>query len=359
MDQSNKRVIIWCPSIIELMEDKPIGGIAVQMYFWAQIFAEQKWDVYSFAAHHKKSFIREGITFLPKRNIKHLNIMSEWWHAFLFISKIKPDIIIYRGANRELFPLATMCKVHSIKLLFFSASDVNFEPGKELVGNELNRKLYQRAIKNCDFFVVQNKHQQETLYQNYGKNCLLHYNIWGKVKTLTNEALPTSDAVWIANFRRLKRVEWILNAAEKLPNYKFVIAGGSADDSQYYEDMRMLATSLNNVDFLGSKSFFLSTKLVACSKVLLCTSTFEGFPNTFLQAWSNGLPVISTVDPSGIISEYKLGEIVHTEEELEAALHRILDNKEYYQKLQHNVCNFFKENHSAISGYNKIIQYIS
>ena len=42
------------------------------------------------------------------------------------------------------------------------------------------------------------------------------------------------------------------------------------------------------------------------SKILINTSSFEGFPNTFVQAWANGVPVISLkVDPDNIIKKKK------------------------------------------------------
>lgn len=358
MEQRNKRVIIWSTSVIDLMEDKAIGGIAVQMYFWAQIFADQGWEVYSFSERHNERMVKEGITFLPKKNIKRINLLSEWWHAFLFTIKLRPEIIIYRGANRELLPLTQMSKLFGVKLLFFAASDVNFEPGKELVGSKLNRKCYQRAVKSCKYFIVQNTHQQETLRHNYGKDSTILYNIWGTVRQSSAEDVPQSDAVWVANFRTLKRAEWVIDTAESKPEYRFILAGGPMGDGKYYEEIKKHSDTMDNIDFLGPRSFFYTCELVSMSRVLLCTSTFEGFPNTFLQAWSHGLPIISTVDPSGIISKYKLGETVNTEEELATSLQRILNNREYYRQLQRNVNIFFHENLSSLSGYNKLIQYI-
>ena len=353
-----KKAIIWLTEAKDLLDGKPIGGIAVQMYFWAQTFAEHGWEVYSFSENAKQRVVKEGITFLPKRNVQRINLLLEWWNALKIIATIRPDLIIYRGANRALYPLAKVARLFGRKLVLFGASDVNFEPGKELVGSEVNRKMYHRAIKHIQFFVVQNQHQHDTLLQNYGKESLVRFNIWGEVRQKPEETVPHSDAVWVANFRTLKRAEWVLDAAEKLSGYQFVLAGGPSGDGKYYEEMRNRSEALDNLDFLGSRSFFYTCELVARSRVLLCTSTFEGFPNTFLQAWVHGLPVISTVDPSGIISRYHLGEVVNTEEELAAALKRILDDKDYYEQLRQNVNAFFKENHSSEAGYNSIIQYV-
>ena len=353
---NNKRIIIWSTDIFRLLEGKPIGGIAVQMYFWAKIFHDNNWAVYSFTLNAKQSIEKEGISFKPKRNIKHINVLLEWLHAFYFIIVLNPELIIFRGANRELLPIAIVSKLFGIKLVMFGASDVNYEPGKELVGSGFNRKIYHQAVKRIRLFVTQNEHQHDTLLKNYGKESMKLFNIWGEIEQKSEEAAPSSDAVWIANFRRLKRAEWVIDAAIKCPDYHFVMAGGSSNE--YYDEMKNKADSVKNLDFLGPKPFFYANQLVKNSKVLLCTSTFEGFPNTFLQAWSNGIPVISTVDPSNIIKDHGLGVVVNSEEELESALHVILSDTEYYQQLNRSIVTFFENNHSSQSAYNKLMKYI-
>lgn len=358
MNQSNKRVIVWMTEVKNLMDGKPIGGIAVQMYFWAKVFAENGWQVYSFAENARETETCEGIIFKPARNIQRVNFLLEWWRSLKYMLTIRPRVVMYRGANRHLLPLSLFAKLFGVKLVYLSASDVNFEPGKELVGSELNRRLYHRSIRHIRYFVTQNRHQHDTLLQNYGKESLTMYNIWGQTPANGQDAPPQCDAVWVANFRRLKRAEWVMDAAERLPQYSFVLAGGSGGEKGYYEQMQQRAESLANVGFLGGRSFFYTNALVAGAKVLLCTSTFEGFPNTFLQAWSAGLPVISTVDPSGIIAANGLGEVVGDEAELVEALRRVLGDADYYKQLCASVADFFQKNHAAQPGYERLTNYI-
>ena len=47
--------------------------------------------------------------------------------------------------------------------------------------------------------------------------------------------------------------------------------------------------------------------LYSAATALLCTSDYEGFPNTFLEAWSFGTPVVSMVDPDSLLSTRGLG----------------------------------------------------
>lgn len=354
---NNNKIIVWSTRVIRLIEGMPVDGLAVQMYFWAQVFADNGWKVYSFAENAKKTHTLENIVFRPLRNIQRVNLLLEWWYALKYMIVIHPKIVFFRGESRNLLSLALLSRLLGVKLVYFSASDSNFEPDKMPVGSKLGFRMYQKSIKYIQYFVTQNQYQHDTLLSNYGKESLVQYNIWGHSSNC-NETPPKSDAVWVANLRKLKRAEWVLNVANRTPDYNFVIAGGRTGEILYYEEMKNLSDQLSNVVFLGGRSFSYANELVRKSRILLCTSTYEGFPNTFLQAWSAGIPVISTVDPSDVIKKNHLGEEVSSEEELQDALIRILSDTDYYASLQQAVSAFFTKNHSAQTGYENVLNHI-
>ena len=61
--------------------------------------------------------------------------------------------------------------------------------------------------------------------------------------------------------------------------------------------------------------------------MLINTSEHEGFPNTFLQAWSRGIPVMSFLDPDNLIQEHNLGIVCKNIEEMKNQLLKFLSNK--------------------------------
>lgn len=351
-----KIVFIRSTAIGNIMDGSPkVGGVGVQLYFWAKMFSSAGWRVYSMS--DKPAYEKEGIIFLKYKNWGALDIVHEWLHTFWVYLRYHPNLVIERGAGRSLYPVARLATFFHIKVILFGASDVNFEPGKELIsGGDHNRRLFQKAIPAVGFFVVQNQHQQYTLKQNYSRESMIMPNIWRKIETMSNAS--DTDVVWVANLRALKRPEWILSAAKELPYHSFTMIGGpDTKEISYYRGVENEARAINNVSFLGSRPFIETCGIISKAKVLVCTSTFEGFPNTFLQAWSYGIPVVSTVDPSGIIATNKLGCVISSEEELSKKLKLILEDKVLYEQLCVNVKEFFAANYSTDNALKKLLDY--
>jgi glycosyltransferase involved in cell wall biosynthesis len=86
-----------------------------------------------------------------------------------------------------------------------------------------------------------------------------------------------------------------------------------------YKEINASARS-NNVNVMGALSLKEAEEYISRAKVLVNTSESEGLSNTFLQAWRKGIPVVSFVDPDGMIQKNSLGEVVSDMESLEKAV---------------------------------------
>lgn len=348
-------ILFWDSSVSDMLSGKPFGGIAVQLKFWMQSFAKNGWEVHALSTLN--SYNDENIIYHHIRHFPKIEFLWEWITILHIISIVNPEIIIFRGAKRLLYPLSIIAHKFNSKVILQGASDVNFESDKATVGNDINRRLYERSLTRIDYFICQNVYQATTLKENFHRESVIIPNIWGQTSASQNLRLPDVDVVWVGNFRRLKRAEWLYEAAENLKQVKFAIAGGAAN-LDYYKSMEKKASSLQNVSFLGKISINDSNALIKKAKILVCTSEYEGFPNTFLQAWSSGIPVISTVDPSGIIKKYSLGIVVSCTRELVETIKLLLDREKLYEALQQSVKKYFASHHSAQKGYDALIKMI-
>ena len=353
-----KHILIWSTDISNLL-DGNASGIAVQLYFWAQTFTNQDWRVVTFTNH--KSFSKEGISFRHLRNLGKLNIIYEWVVLFWQLLVLHPKLVISRGESRSQYAIAVLSRLFSVKYVFFAASDSNFETNKKISGGKYNTILYKKAIANINYFVVQNQYQKSTLFNNYHKQSILLLNIWGHYNESVCGQHPITDVIWVANLRPLKRAEWMLNAAKKMPEYDFTIVGGSSIEpleAEYYRIIEEVANKIPNLHFLGKKSFAETNAIISQSRLLCCTSTYEGFPNTFLQAWSNDIPVVSTVNPSDLITNKNLGAFVHNEEEFQDQVKKILQETTLYNKMTNSIHNYFKANHDCDNIYAQLMKWL-
>ena len=236
-------------------------------------------------------------------------------------------------------------------MIFFGASDVNFQYEKEGIRRKHDRMLYRFGLRNTKYFVAQNQLQYDLLVNAYNKkDVIIIPNIW-----LTQEQNNKEREIilWVANFRQLKRPQWFIQLAKDFPQYKFVMVGATIDNI-LYEECKSEADKLSNLDFMGGQSFANVNEIFTRAKYFVCSSEYEGFPNTFLQSWSNSIPVITTVDPSALVKDKGLGVVVDSYDELKNAVELIENDKELYLKMKNNIDNYFTQSHSAVNQYSKM-----
>jgi glycosyltransferase involved in cell wall biosynthesis len=197
---------------------------------------------------------------------------------------------------------------------------------------------------DCDprqLMIPNGSEQQRLLQDNYG---------------LPSEVLPSLadvyaqqpvaerevDVVWVSNLRLCKRPDRAMDLAEILSGRKLQMIGGEqTHEEQCFIDSQQRAQGINNLQFTGPLPLAEVNQAIANARVLINTSDMEGFPNTFLQAWTRGTPVVTFFDPDGVIKQRQLGIVVSSIAEMRAAIESLLGNTtlwaEYSQRCQNYV----------------------
>lgn len=348
------KVFIWTTFVDKLYRnDGNPGGLAIQMSYWAQIFAQKGWKVYSLSEREQRVY--NNISFLKYPNIRYIGIFIEFLLSFYYVLVKRPRVIIARGASRNTYYLSLWARLVKAKLVFFGASNSDFIIGEELIHAERDKILYRKGLKRIDYIVAQNEEQKNLALSNYGvKTCIIIPNIWPASRNYKSD--KDIDFLWVSNFRELKRPDWFIRLAKENSQYKFTMVG-SRYDKGLYETCEKEAEKIPNLNFLGGKPFCEVNEIFTHARCFICTSTMEGFPNTFLQAWSNNIPVLSTFTPSNLIEEYNLGIWVTEYEEINKSLSQILDSEQYKEK-QIAIDKYFSNAHSPERMYNKLIQML-
>ena len=80
-----------------------------------------------------------------------------------------------------------------------------------------------------------------------------------------------------------------------------------------------------NLEYVGEKSQEEVNELLAHAHVYVNTSQFEGFANTFIQAWMRDVAVVSLrVNPDGVFDREGVGIHAGSEEELARAVRSLI-----------------------------------
>jgi len=136
---------------------------------------------------------------------------------------------------------------------------------------------------------------------------------------------PRDTVLWAGTLRALKRPDAFLDLAARFPAQRFVLAGGPGEDAALAERVAARAAGLPNVEARGFVPYAGMAALFARARVLVNTSTYEGFPNTFVLAWLHGAVVLSLgVDPDGCLSRRGFGVVARDPENLALQLGTLL-----------------------------------
>ncbi len=247
--------------------------------------------------------------------------------------------------------IALWCGRHNRGFVYSVANDPECDPSLPDVRGARVKMLYRYGLRHADRIISQTTKQQGMLRQGFGLDSTV---IPMPCPSPTDVSLPPHVArepdarriLWIARICEQKRPDLFLDLAEACPDLQFDFVGPVDNRLTYSVAQRDRARSIPNVTVHGAVERDRVAEFYRKALCLCSTSDFEGFPNTFLEAWSHGLPIVSTFDPDGLIARHGLGVVGTDCQMLAAGIRSLLNSSTQREETSQAARAYFRRTHA-------------
>jgi glycosyltransferase involved in cell wall biosynthesis len=335
-----------------------IGGVERQTSLMARWLAAQGYDVSLLTLDEGQvndEEIVDGVRVIKMCSVDSglpgLRFFHPRWTCLnRALHRADADVYYHNCAEYVTGQIALWCRHRGRKFVYSSASDLDCTPGLPDIKKWRVRVLYRYGLLHADRIVVQTRKQQGMLRDGFGlESAVLPMPCPGPLSTeYQAPAPPRYDScriLWVGRICPEKCPERLLELARLCPGVHFDVVG-PADGSEYAKDICVRARALPNLTLHGAMPRVRMAEFYKRAACLCCTSVLEGFPNTFLEAWSYGLPVVSTFDPDRLIAERRLGIAAEDAAGLAAGIERLIHSSDEWLQVSDRARRYHVENHT-------------
>jgi glycosyltransferase involved in cell wall biosynthesis len=274
--------------------------------------------------------------------------LTSMWRA---LKAVNADIYYFRSAAMWVGVLAGFCRAAGKRLVYAGASNKDFEPDQSgQIPYARDRWLYRQGLERADAIVAQNEYQRSTCKQTYARDAVVIPSVY----ELPGHRAEKGDLVlWVGTVHENKRPGLFFDLARRMPLRRFVMIGGPGTNRAFYEEMRSRAAAIPNLEFKGFLPLAQVEPWFDRARVLVNTSTYEGMPNVFLQAWARGVPTVATVDVG--VQEHRVAP------DVDALVHGVEDS--FANPARGEACRaYFQRTHSSssvLARYNELFESLA
>jgi glycosyltransferase involved in cell wall biosynthesis len=227
------------------------------------------------------------------------------WRSF---RRADAEAYIVRGSGGQVPAAAGYCRAFRRRFVFSTSSELDFDFERPDRYSHVLR-VYKASIPMADRVVVQTESQRLLAERSLDR---LEPVV---IPSFAEPAEPAAEGehfLWANRLVEYKLPERYLELAAALPEARFKMIMGTTSETptELIEQTRTAAAELPNLELLPARPREeLLTDMHAATAVVT-TSRIEGMPNTFLEAWARGVPVLSLhVDPDDKIATHGLGTV--------------------------------------------------
>ena len=298
----------------------------------------------------------QGITLLKIRpqsgRMRGLRFLDEVLRFHQAMKRADADIYYQRAASHVTGITALYCRIHRKPFVFSLASNMDLDGTWRRGLKPHYYRLYRYGLTHATVIVPQTDDQVRMLKDIPGAHAVLIRDGVPNGDTPEKSAHPAPPPanryiLWVGNFWAVKRPAMFLELARSRPQYEFVMVGGPhAVEEHIFEETREQAKGVPNLRFVGPVPFLEVGAYFDGAAIFVNTTSVEGFPNTYMQSWSKGIPVVATFDADNLIKRYGLGRHCADVDELGAGLDEFMSDEGLRGSTGERAIEYAREHHS-------------
>jgi glycosyltransferase involved in cell wall biosynthesis len=294
------------PALTITTGDYP-GGAETQIVALGRGLAARGWKVAMVTFDTSEGLPRQvdGIDIVVRPSYgRRLQKVREPFHAMRSLGRVKARCLVQRCASFETSVAAGVARTTGTPFIYSSANDGDFHM-QELPFSWWERAPYRWGVRSAAEIVVQTEDQVALCRQAFGRDPVL-------IKSIAElgpiHSGPGQDILWISRLSSYKHPEIFVRIARALPEVPFTMVGISDPAWPAGDDVLREARRLSNVEVIRGLPRVAALDRIGRAAAVVSTSTAEGMPNIFLEAWGRGVPAVSLhSDPVGGLAERGLG----------------------------------------------------
>jgi glycosyltransferase involved in cell wall biosynthesis len=271
------------------------------------------------------------------------------------LREVRPDVIYHRGSTAYSGVAAYYARRAGIRSVWHIASTVDVEPfqpswSRDLPLRYLDRKVFEYCLRHPGSVIAQTRDQARSLRENFGREAdVVIYNFHPLPERPSVKVEP-AEVLWVGNLKPLKQPEHFIRAAAELrdrTNARFIMVGAMQGSGRWQRRILSAIRDVPNLTYRGGLPQEEVNRLLDGAAILVNTSIYEGFSNTFVQAWMRRVPVVSlNVNPDDLLSDGSLGAVSGDPRRLAADILRLLTDVPLRESIGERAYRHALDNHS-------------
>ena len=249
------------------------------------------------------------------------------------LKSISPDIIYQRVGCSYTGIASRYAKKSGCDMIWHIAIDTSLMPFQVGLSPKTSFKyieylLLRYGIQNSPKIIAQTQFQDELLYKRYGRRADAIVPNFHHLPSETIQKEEPIKVVWVANLKPTKRPELFIklaNDCSELINVKFIMIGQPQHKKSWIAKLFDQVKNVKNIEYLSDVSLSEVNEILSKSHIFVNTSLYEGFPNTFIQAWMRRVPVVSlNINPDKVFDKQYIGFCSESYEKLVEDVKRLV-----------------------------------